>query len=224
MSNSLHTNHRWLCKGLLLACLLFLAQAPQARTVRDFFASEPGDVFMLIQSNMRLDLMDYYDSGQRVFATNNLGNGTQLDTITDVYMKLHTSAARTVQLRMVPMMRDTVLAVIETVLTPVPDSHITFYNKNWVPLRSIKPFEMPTLADFFLPATPRERRDDLTRTLPFAPIKLDFAGENFGELRASHGLNRFLSREEFAQWQPHLVSELRYRLQGRKFKLQKSPN
>ncbi|MBR1881739.1 MAG: DUF3256 family protein, partial [Muribaculaceae bacterium] len=85
MSNSLHTNHRWLCKSLLLACLLFLAQAPQARTVRDFFASEPGDVFMLIQPNMRLDLMDYYDSGQRVFATNNLGNGTQLDTITDVY-------------------------------------------------------------------------------------------------------------------------------------------
>ena len=34
--------------------------------------------------------------------------------------------------------------VVETLLTPVPDSRIRFYNSHWSPLESIRPFQMPT--------------------------------------------------------------------------------
>ena len=57
----------------MLALLCLCAVVPgQGRTVRDFFASEPDDIFLLVPHTARLDLLDYYDSGQRVEMTSDM--------------------------------------------------------------------------------------------------------------------------------------------------------
>ena len=110
----------------------------EARTVRDFFASEPGDVFTLLTKTTRLDMIDYYDNGTVVAASNNMAGTSQIDTITNEYLRLQVSDAKTVEMRLMRWKSDTIIAVVETVETPVKDSRITFYNKHWYQLKEIK--------------------------------------------------------------------------------------
>ena len=205
----------------LLLCLAALLGS-DARTIRDFFASEPDDIFITVPHTARLDLMDYYDSGQRVEMYNLLGSNTQLLELDNTYFKISTSESRTVEVLMLPYSRrDTILAVIETVLTPVPDSRLRFFNSNWVQLSSIKPLKkMPTLDDFFLPTASKGKRKELTERLPFTLLEMTFSGERHDTLTVKHGLQQFLSRDEFAQFSPYLRPTLTYRIQGAKFKLQ----
>ena len=123
---------------ILTLTLLTMVLGMEGRTVRDFFASEPGELLTLVPKTVRLDMLDYYDSGTIVQANNNMGSGTQLDTVTDNFLRLRTSDVKTLEMRLMRWKNDTIIAVVETVETPVKDSHITFYNKHWVRLKEIK--------------------------------------------------------------------------------------
>ena len=46
--------------------------AGESRTITDFFASEPGNIFPLLTRTNRLDLVDYWLNGQTVALQNNL--------------------------------------------------------------------------------------------------------------------------------------------------------
>ncbi|MBR1552242.1 MAG: DUF3256 family protein [Muribaculaceae bacterium] len=212
---TIHRQHTLLAVALIVA---LLAQTAQARTIRDFFASEPGNIFALLPSSTRLDLLDYYDSGQIVEAQNNLGNGTSLISVGDTLLAMNTSESKTLQMRLLtrPGKRDTVIAVIETVKAPVADSRITFYDTQWRPLPDTRYFKAPGIDDFFLRSTPRHKRQELTQTLPFALIELQFDGKD--RLTARHGLKEFLTKEEFSKFRPYMVDSLVYEVDGNKIK------
>lgn len=212
---TIHRHHILLAAALIVAVLTTPAQA---RTIRDFFASEPGHIFALLPSNTRLDLLDYYDSGQIVEAQNNLGDDTSLISVSDTLLTMNTSESKTLQMRLLTRQggRDTVIAVIETVKTPVPDSRITFYDTQWRPLPASRYFKAPGIDDFFLRTTPRATRQELVRSLPFALIELQFEGKD--RLTARHGLEKFLSKEEFGKFRPHMVDSLVYQINGNKIK------
>ena len=77
----------------LIACL---TNAGEAKTIRDLFASEPNNIFMLLSNRTRLDMLDYYDSGQKVAASNRLsGNDTssQLIDVTENSISLQLTDA-----------------------------------------------------------------------------------------------------------------------------------
>lgn len=204
----------------LVLCLLCTSLWLSGRTVRDFFASEPDNIFLLVPHTARLDLLDYYDSGQRVEMSNRLGNGTQLIEVDSTYLRISTSKSRTVELLMLPYTRhDTILAVIETVFTPVPDSRLRFFNSNWVELQSIQPLRpMPTLADLFLPTASKAKRKELLDKLPFTQIEMTFTGQQHNTLAVRHHLQDFLSKEDYALFTPWLKKEITYSV-GKKFKL-----
>lgn len=206
-------------KRLILTVTLLVAMlAGEARTVRDFLASEPGEVFTTLPRTARLDMLDYYANGTIVRANNNMSGGSQLDTVTDNFLRIHTSAACTVEMRLMRWKSDTIIAVVETVETPVKDSRITFYNKHWYQLKEIKPFKMPTMDDFILPTVKKGQRKELLQQLPFSLIELSFGGPDFEQLTARHGLAEFLSKEEWAKLKPYFRPTLTYRVQGGKIK------
>ncbi len=208
-------------KRLLLIAVIgmTIASVVHGRTIRDFFASEPDDIFLLVPHTARLDLLDYYDSGQRVEMNNRLGAGTQLVELDSSFLKINTSKSRTVEMLMIPYSRtDTILAVIETVRTPAPDSRIRFFNSNWVELSSIRPLNpMPDMDDFFLPTASKDKRRELTARLPFTLMEMTFAGQRHDTLVVRHGLRQFLAKEEFALFAPWLRNEITYTV-GKKFK------
>ena len=207
------TKRLTLVVGVLVAVLVC-----QARTVRDFLASEPDELFATLPRTTRLDMIDYYDNGTVVAASNNMAGTSQIDTITNEYLRIQVSDAKTVELRLMQWKSDTIIAVIETVKTPVKDSRITFYNKHWYALKEIKPFKMPTMDDFILPTVKKSQRRELLQQIAFSLIELTFGGPVFEQLTARHGLAEFLGQEEWARLKPYLRPTLTYRIQNGKIK------
>ncbi len=209
-------------KRLLVIIALSMALLPldgAARTIADFFASEPGNVFPLLTRTNRLDLVDYYNSGQTVAVPNNLGGTSQLEALDSAYLKLQTSGSKVVEMRMLTTgSRDTVMVVIETVLTPVPDSKLTLWNSKWQMLRTDRHFKMPGIDDFIVKKMPRELRADLQDAMIFPLIQLTFKGDRRLQVEATHGLEQFLAPSEFKRFAPYLKPSITYRMSGTKIK------
>lgn len=207
-------------KRLFTIIMLALALLPgEARTIADLFASEQGQLFPLLTRTHRLDMVDYYNSGQKVAQQNNLGGASQLQELDSVYLKVQTSPARVVEMLMVPAgRRDTVIIVIETVNTPVPDSRLTVWNQLWQPLRVDKHFKMPAIDDFFVKKMPRDLRADLQDAMIFPLIGLRFAGERHDTIEATHGLEQFLAPVEYKRFASYLKPTITYRINGTKIK------
>ena len=209
-------------KHLLAIIVLTMALLPldgAARTIADFFASEPGNVFPLLTRTNRLDLVDYYNSGQTVAVPNNLGGTSQLEALDSAYLKLQTSGSKVVEMRMLTTgSRDTVIVVIETVLTPVPDSKLTLWNSQWQMLRTDRHFKMPGIDDFIVKKMPRELRADLQDAMIFPLIQLTFKGDRRLQVEATHGLEQFLAPSEFKRFAPYLKPSITYRMSGTKIK------
>ena len=208
-------------KHLFTILVVLTALAPaagSARTLADLFASEPGNIFPLLTSVNRLDMVDYYNSGQVVDIGNNLLGTSRLLEMDSTYLKVQTSASRVVEMRMRQVGKDTVLTVIETVMTPVPDSRLTQWNSHWQRYISDRLFSMPSIDDFIVGKMPRELRADLQDAMIFPLIQLTFKGENHDTIEATHGLEQFLVPNEYKRFAQYLKSTINYRFNGLKIK------
>lgn len=208
-------------KRLLSILCLSLALLPltgMARTISDFFASEPGNIFPLLTRTGRLDMVDYYNSGKTVAIANNLEGESSLLQLDSAYLKVQTSKNRIVEMRMRTAGKDTVITVIETVMTPVPDSRLTQWNVHWQRFTSDKLFAMPGIDDFIIRKMPHDLRADLQDAMIFPLIQLTFKGEGHDIIEASHGLEQFLAKEEYQRYSSYLKPSISYRFNGLKIK------
>lgn len=208
-------------KRLLSILCLSLALLPltgMARTISDFFASEPGNIFPLLTRTGRLDMVDYYNSGKTVAIANNLEGESSLLQLDSTYLKVQTSKNRIVEMRMRTAGKDTVITVIETVMTPVPDSRLTQWNVHWQRFTSDKLFAMPGIDDFIIRKMPHDLRADLQDAMIFPLIQLTFKGEGHDIIEATHGLEQFLAKEEYQRYSSYLKPSISYRFNGLKIK------
>lgn len=189
-----------------------------ARTIADLFAIEPGNIFPLLTRTIRLDMVDYYNSGQQVALQNNLTGESELVELDSAYLKVKTSGSRVVEMQMRKVGKDTVITVIETVMTPVPDSRLTQWNSHWQRFTSDRLFSLPTIDDFIVKKMPGELRADLQDAMIFPLIQLTFKGENHDTIEASHGLEQFLAPSEYKRFADYLMPSISYRYNGLKIK------
>lgn len=206
---------------LLTIIALLTAVLPStvsARTIGELFGTEPGQIFPLLTRTNRLDMVDYYNSGQVVDMENNLAGESRLLELDSAYLKVQTSGSRVVEMQMRTVGKDTVITVIETVLTPVPDSRLTQWNVHWQRYTSDKLFKMPAIDDFIVGKMPGELRLDLQDAMIFPLIRLTFTGEKHDIIEASHGLEQFLAPNEYKRFAQYFKPTLRYRFNGLKIK------
>ena len=199
---------------LIVLSMALLPLTGLARTVADLFATEPGNIFPLLTRTNRLDMVDYYNSGQMVAVPNNLAGETRLLELDSAYLKVQTSNSRVVEMCMRKVGKDTVITVIETVMTPVPDSYLSQWNVHWQRYTSDKLFKMPTIDDFIVKKMPSELRADLQDVMIFPLVQLTFTGENRDTIEATHGLEQFLVPNEYKRFATYLIPTLRYRFNG----------
>ena len=207
----------------IILSIIFLSMALMpstgfARTVADLFATEPGNIFPLLTRTNRLDLVDYYNSGQQVAVPNNLAGESRLLELDSAYIKVQTSESRVVEMLMRQAGKDTVITVIETVMTPVPDSRLTQWNVHWQRFTSEKLFAMPGIDDFIAVKMSPELRADLQAAMIFPLVQLTFKGDKHATIEATHGLDRFLVPEEYKRFAAHLKPSISYRFDGLKIK------
>ena len=195
-----------------------LPSTASARTIADLFGIEPGTIFPLLTRTNRLDMVDYYNSGQVVDIVNNLSGDSRLLELDSTYLKVQTSNSRVVEMLMRTAGKDTVITVIETVMTPVPDSRLTQWNVHWQRFTSDKLFSMPAIDDFIVGKMPQDLRQDLQDAMIFPLIQLTFKGENRDIIEATHGLEKFLAPSEYKRFAPYLKPSLSYCFKGLKIK------
>lgn len=212
---------------LTLLCLIAcLTNAGEAKTIRDLFASEPNNIFMLLSNRTRLDMLDYYDSGQKVAASNRLsGNDTssQLIDVTENSISLQLTDATRIDMLLYKQGNDSVVAVVRTALLPASDSQIAFYDPNWNLLSKTKIFEEPALDDFIVPGTDKDAVATINDIVKFPIISYEIADADATTITAHLNLEQFLSADDWAKVKTHLRTTLTYSRKGRsaKFKLQK---
>lgn len=204
--------------SILCLSLALLPLTGMARTISDFFASEPGNIFPLLTRTGRLDMVDYYNSGKTVAIANNLEGESSLLQLDSAYLKVQTSKNRIVEMRMRTAGKDTVITVIETVMTPVPDSRLTQWNVHWQRFTSDKLFAMPGIDDFIIRKMPHDLRADLQDAMIFPLVQLTFKGEGHDIIEAAHGLEQFLAKEEYQRYSSYLKPSISYRFNGLKIK------
>ena len=197
---------------------LWLPSTVSARTIADLFGIEPGKIFPLLTRTNRLDMVDYFNSGKVVDMENNMAGDSRLLELDSTYLKVQTSGSRVVEMQMRTVGKDTVITVIETVLTPVPDSRLTQWNVHWQRYTSDKLFNMPAIDDFIVGKMPGELRLDLQDAMIFPLIRLTFTGEKHDIIEASHGLEQFLAPNEYKRFAQYFKPTLRYRFNGLKIK------
>jgi hypothetical protein len=164
-------------------------------------------------------MVDYYNSGQTVAVPNNLAGESRLISLDSIYLKLQASASKVVEMRMMTAGKDTVIAVIETVMTPVADSRITFWNTQWQQyVRTGTFFKVPTIDNFITRKMTRELRADLQDAMIFPLIQLTFKGEKHDIIEATHGLEQFLAPVEYKRFAEHFKPSISYQFNGLKIK------
>lgn len=152
---------KFLTGALTATCaLIFSAGQISARTAADFFVSAPDEALILIDRNTRMDMLDYFNNNLATSSSNMVGGSARILANQPDLIEMTVGRDSNVKIAVVPELRDTIIAVIETVLTPVPDSYVKFYTRNWYPLKYSTP-AMPTAMDF----VPAAQRKEAKRTV-----------------------------------------------------------
>lgn len=185
--------------------------------VSKLFLEEKGDIFNSLSLSTRYDLLNYYGKESKKDVINDLETSeTHLLKLTDDYMLISTSSARTVEMKMLPKSsRDTVVVVIETVATPYKDSRITFYDTKWKQLETTTFFTPPTVDDFILPNASKQLREELKGAVYFAMIEMKLEDNT---LVAQCNLEDFFLGESFTRYSSIVTKKVVYDIKKAKFK------
>lgn len=206
----------------LVSILLFsvLPLLASARTIGDFFVSETGNVFTLLEQSDRMDMVDYYESGQKVNVSNVMDGKSSIDTLTTDFMKVKIADAHEVAMRLYPEGKsDTLIVVIETFKVEVPDSKIRVFDTNWNELELKSVFKMPQMEDFLVKNLNKNQKKEALSYVEFPLVKLEFAAD--GGITATSTVLETLGKDEQEKLKPCLLDSLHYRYAGNKFKLVK---
>lgn len=172
-------------RTLLCAVLATAAFAAPARTALDFFTDMPMGVLSLLSRTTRQDMIDYYNAGLATSSDNMYGGKSRILRVSDNSIDLLAGANSTATLAVLPVAADTVIALIETMRTPTPDSSVSFFRaSDWSRLD----VDTPALRDFL---TPEGRKAGLKAS--------DFPEMSFCTVEFEPETSEFIFRERTSQ-------------------------
>ncbi len=204
-----------------LAAVVLSFSMVGARTIRDFFISEPGEVFTMLSENARMDMLDYYDAGQHGSAGNNMGGRSSLQKADSAYVSVKMSESSSTEMFLIVNKKDTAIFVISTYMMPAADSQVRVFDCNWAELETEKFFKEPTMSDFIvIPDGKKKKKKDVEAMIEFPIISYSYNPSTM-ELVAKQNLKDYMTVEGYEDVSPYLADSLVYVLKGKKFSLKK---
>ncbi len=180
------------------------------------FDSAPNSVMPLIAPTVRLDMVDYYNAASSKSSTNNLDGKCHITSLGAEHISVQVSDASTWTLDLIRHRGDTIYMVNTTVLTPAPDSMVTFYDTDWNEL-SHNIFTPPTLDDFVTVGKLTPEQDALLRsTVPFV-LHEDEYDPATGIMTVTQHIADYVPADELAPVAPWLADKIAYKYNGKKF-------
>lgn len=207
-------------KRLLLTVTASIALAASARTIADFFVSAPMyEAAPGLDVNMRMDLLDYFRSNLPSKTKNIYDENAAVIAETDRTLTLMAGDSIQMQYGLAVSGADSVLVVIETLPTPMPDSKVSLYTTDWTPLAR-QPQVSAALSDW-LSGEGRISQNRLEEILPFITAEAEFI-EDGNRLVLRHTMAGYFSEKDSlaAEVDRCLKPQLEYTFDGKTFRLQ----
>ena len=204
--------------------MVCFSSVAEAKTIRELFADEPDDIFILLPKSTRLDMLDYFDVGKMVKVENSLSSGkkvSRLLKVTDSSIDVAVTQSSQVSMTLLTSAKaDSVIAVVQTYQVPYFDSQISFYDVDWNKLNTSKYFDAPTVKSFILPGTDKKIANDILQSVKFSLISYSIEQADNGDvtLTASLNLEGVMVKEDYDRIKDYLSKTIVYRLSNLKFK------
>ena len=204
--------------------MVCFSSVAEAKTIRELFADEPDDIFILLPKSTRLDMLDYFDVGKMVKVENSLSSGkkvSRLLKVTDSSIDVAVTQSSQVSMTLLTSAKaDSVIAVVQTYQVPYFDSQISFYDVDWNKLNTSKYFDAPTMKSFILPGTDKKIVNDILQSVKFSLISYSIEQADNGDvtLTASLNLEGVMVKEDYDRIKDYLSKTIVYRLSNLKFK------
>lgn len=202
--------------SLMLAAAAAIAPQMSAQlTAAKVFADAPQSLFPLIDRNTRLDMIDYFNSGMETPSANNLGGKSRITAMTPQSIDIEMTDASTYGIALLPAGSDTLVAVINTVATPAPDSRLSIYSRDCQTNLTSRTFKRPGLADW-LTDEGRKNSSEVEALVPFLLISYAYDPAT-STLTMTNNTGQFLSADVYELVEDYLLPSLTYRWNGKKF-------
>ncbi len=145
-------------------------------SIDTLFYRVPMSELPLLAGNPRLDMLDRYNCGMKAYAENIFERTSVMEEKNDRYIRVKlTAASRWELVRLASTGGDEIYACTHTLLPPVSESRIKFYNSAWQPLDTLS---LTTVAlDNFWTDTdsvPATTREELRRQLQSPIIYMEW--------------------------------------------------
>ncbi|MDE7410510.1 MAG: DUF3256 family protein [Paramuribaculum sp.] len=196
---------------LALPALVSAAQTP-AETA---FRTAPRSVLPMLDTNTRLDMIDYYNSSDNKGAANSLGGRSRVTSMKPERIDISMTDATTYSICVIPSGSDSIIALITTVATPATDSKISFYRSDWTPITTSDIFVKPVFDDW-LNANGKKNRDEVESTVPFMLTGFDYDPASL-TLTITNNTGSFMPKEIYEMVAGDLYPSLTYKFNGKKF-------
>ena len=131
-------------KTIMLMLLAVSVSALHAQNMRQLWIDMPDSLTTYLNKSMRTELADYVEMKAPAVVTNLLKEKTEIDTLTDNFMRIKLSAASEMEMKILPHVeRGKVVALVRTYRGPVAQSMLSFYDMEWNPV-AVAPVKWPS--------------------------------------------------------------------------------
>lgn len=202
---------------LILSFILGVATLfPSAQvTSRSAFNTAPVTVLPTLPKQVRLDMVDYFESGSSKPSGNILDAPSRIVAMDDRKMEVAIGDDLTIDFCVLPYGKKQIIMVISSLRTPAVDSAVRFYDSQWNELNTDKLFRYPTL-EKWTGKMGKADRLDLENSLPFLMTSISFEPAD-NTLTVTPDLNGYLSDIDEAAVRSRLRENIVYRWNGKKF-------
>lgn len=207
--------------AVMAAVTAFAQEKGDAATA---FSSAPRTVFPLLDTNTRLDMIDYFRNGMSTPSQNALEGKSQITELEPGYLSVRMTDSSTAQLVLLNDGKQGVVALISTVATPGLDSTMKFYlydtaTGKWGAPAAKAYFAKPGWKEWMTPAG-KSHQDEVEMQVPFMLVSYKYNPAT-GELVLTNNLSKFLDKEVYESISSYLLPQLVYSWDGGKFALKK---
>ncbi|MDE5981790.1 MAG: DUF3256 family protein [Duncaniella sp.] len=200
---------------LFLLAVSSILSATAQLTAAKAFVDAPQKIFPLLESNVRMDMVDYFSNGLDTRSGNSLNGKSVITDLTPAVLSARMTDSSSIQLALLTSGNDTIIALVSTVAAPGLDSNIKFYNSKWQPLPDGRYFSRPGWKEW-LNSEGQAHRDEVEMQVPFMLASYNIDPES-GRLTIANNLDRFLDEEMYESLKPYLQPQLVYIWNGKKF-------
>lgn len=194
--------------------LVFTSLCSWAITAGEAFTSAPNSVFPLLDNSTRMDMVDYFNSHMSTASQNKLSGKSRITALSDESLSFEMSSSSAYQIILLPGKESTIIALIETVATPAPDSNISFYDENWK--KSEKPLlENPDL-DTWLTAEGNNDKAMVESLVPFMLSSMSYDPVT-KTLTLTNNVKQFLGEDMYSMVANCLKPALTFKWNGKRF-------